>query len=1667
MADWKGGGDKKPNWHGRSAAPGRSTRHGWKAGAESTPGTSRRKLGAAVVGLLLLGVTTAIVWWVLLPKNPPKPCLVLLAVNPADQCTTLDAPMDLYGWLGAKLLSAQARERAEHEQAGRWGSFAPHIQVDDAGNPYAIPTTPEDLDTWAKGLRNFDPLIIYVAAHTGTGPEGSFIFAGGKSRLPVKSLIDTLSSPILKDKKKLLLLDSGRLTPNVVYGQLVDDFAGKISSLNDDIAACPNLLVIVGSGPGERGWESEEYQASPLVIAASEALNGVKDVSPNDDLITAIEFFEYVKKRVSEWTRENRPTASTPFLLPEGEAGRQRAAAITLGVVPSKPAAEPKLNTSIAYSELQSRWDQYESLASQFPAPQDYFPRLWRRYGELLIRYEQAVRAGEPGTTAKLALALNACTDALRAKAMPNLDSASSSVALQLSSGLIPAARSALPPGWQTGESVTTPTDAATRLALFLDAARQFQADTRQSPEANRRRLAVAGVLARSFDSDQRPIDIHLPIMAWAFHNAFAHQEEVPALWFEAFELRAMLEQLACAVTVKEQGPRGTAYTERNWGQTRAQLQTLDERLADSIDRLFSNDPSATSGVQRTLEEIRSQATALQAEVDRFNDAIRGTNRRFAETQHHLSWAVEAGGMTADEFNGLQAALLTFRADCIALDEFLNATESDRQRREKIEAALKRILAKDNPLTTLESRHLAAATAQQQDAALQGQWLPKQQLLESAGVPAAIRLRILRASREISSRLLTGSGGQTPGAAAGTQQDRAKLTAIQRGRMALAWLGKELIDAQCERNPALMRYEALDADLLKMSVSGDLDQANVVGKLLADHIRELARTPSVPSTIDPAAERFSRVALVCESDDALEPAAVNQRWRWRSFLHAMAERACRERWYDEREQPYFSVIAEKYYRDADRIMSPLAVPGDDDAQREQQARLLADRKVVINTPLERLIWTSELERKIDFTVNVPADIPVKGRAVAVRRADKLSPLKFGDAQQASVRPIVDMTPGQQVKVETALQSGTTEAVLADCATGLTVYFRGQRPMLELPIRVQRRPDLIISEPLPGSEESGVALAVRASPDLDLGEIVVIIDYSGSMKYGLKNEDYTKDDEYKQKPSKFKLAMESLREVLKTLPYQTRLKIRVFSDRSTGESSRLVYGDKTENSRTTWQPGNLEPLNRLMALLESLEPYGYTPLVDSIIESANSDFSGDRSRTKTIVVLSDGIDQKQGVANDITRMERLSAELYTRFKDTDITLLVVQFAMDQEELDMSRVLFRSLRTHRNPGGVWNAANQRGLQSSLMDALRPKLRLLDGGSGGAPANYPSSGWPARTRDDGTDTRNSLFWSPLLSVPVNRRFTAIPYPSGDRIEADLRVQDGDRLLLELAKVDGRTVVRPDMYADFFQKDRKAATANNSWTLTNSTLSIDDSREPISLRGLLFTERTPAHRQNRFDPTAPIRQTGPEHVWWQIAPALEAAPAIGTITLRRRYAFPAPAWELRAEQWPRDPNQAGQFAAPKIRMYAPERMPTPKMVDVRPGEPASRITTSDGDEIEIHHSLESHPIGPAGERVPCLVVRAMHPPNRPILFRTTQAAGRLNQEHSYFMEAGSYTAKFGPFTAADFRANPLRLEMISVTAMMADGASQVELIPPRPVPGTRLEAEYTPKLGRVETDR
>ena len=115
-------------------------------------------------------------------------------------------------------------------------------------------------------------------------------------------------------------------------------------------ASASQLVVMCGSGPGQRAWDSEEWRCGAFTQAVLEGLRGGA-APPNMTAISAWDLFDYVKRTTEKWTTANRPVGQTPILLPDPAAGgRERAQLITVAVsrgdyVPADPAERGRMAT--------------------------------------------------------------------------------------------------------------------------------------------------------------------------------------------------------------------------------------------------------------------------------------------------------------------------------------------------------------------------------------------------------------------------------------------------------------------------------------------------------------------------------------------------------------------------------------------------------------------------------------------------------------------------------------------------------------------------------------------------------------------------------------------------------------------------------------------------------------------------------------------------------------------------------------------------------------------------------------------------------------------------------------------------------------------------------------------------------------------------------------------------------------------------------------------------------------------------------------------------------------------------------------------------------------------------------------------------------------------------
>src|SRR5439155_21998677 len=133
----------------------------------------------------------------------------------------------------------------------------------------------------------------------------------------------------------------------------------------------------------------------------------------NGSLISAWDLFQYVREQTQSWSQAARPTPQTPILLPE-TGGQERAERIVLTAKVGTPADWPTAVPFPVPDTLVKHWAAAKELEDGTPSPAVYTPKLWRRYRELLVRYQDLLRAGDADTASKLHDRLTAAEEDLK-----------------------------------------------------------------------------------------------------------------------------------------------------------------------------------------------------------------------------------------------------------------------------------------------------------------------------------------------------------------------------------------------------------------------------------------------------------------------------------------------------------------------------------------------------------------------------------------------------------------------------------------------------------------------------------------------------------------------------------------------------------------------------------------------------------------------------------------------------------------------------------------------------------------------------------------------------------------------------------------------------------------------------------------------------------------------------------------------------------------------------------------------------------------------------------------------------------------------------------------------------------------------------------------------------
>lgn len=405
-----------------AAGPGARGRWRWRGTSAATPAVSRSTVKgiSALFGLVIVlaGLVMLVLW--LSPVPLPK-LVVLSARYRADLL-----PPNGMAIQDAVTLCSQT-DAVDASSADPRSLPLDNLKTQIAGIPTQIPS--QTWFHWEKtttlvyvnllGVALYDPdkdrSVPYLLPEDFQVPTQQIPLANA---VTVRSLLENLlKSPA---DQKLLVLDCQRMDHHWPLGTVRNEFVAAVKRELEEIKGqgadkLNGLAVLFSCSENEVTWIDNKQSQSTFGYFFARGVAGEADGDGNRRL-TLAELADYLKTRVSAWTRQNRADSQTPELVSFGIP----ADAFTL-LAPGrstefKPPPKPGIKEGgigRAWSDyhelgapanftvdrgkgvLEKGWRDYYELAVQNPPPWEYAPEAWRFLEETLTRAEQFWRAGD------------------------------------------------------------------------------------------------------------------------------------------------------------------------------------------------------------------------------------------------------------------------------------------------------------------------------------------------------------------------------------------------------------------------------------------------------------------------------------------------------------------------------------------------------------------------------------------------------------------------------------------------------------------------------------------------------------------------------------------------------------------------------------------------------------------------------------------------------------------------------------------------------------------------------------------------------------------------------------------------------------------------------------------------------------------------------------------------------------------------------------------------------------------------------------------------------------------------------------------------------------------------------------------------------------------------
>jgi hypothetical protein len=1599
------------------AAP-KQGRRAWQKelGQESSGPRLTKKTMIALVGgafVVVAAVLLAVVFW----PVPIKPYhLVLIG---AGYETNLAVPANVYGKRGL----ADLRKRADEYNRLWEGHKDQGVEVRQVNLTGEADQSIADAFAKCKS----PTVLVYLsvhglylsAAHGDPDGEGLYLLCDDYSprnprRYRFAKLLDALKQ--LPDKtKKLLVLDVTGVAADWPLGLFHNDFAGKLEAevKPKDVR---NLVVLCASDKDQRSWVSEE---AGRTIFTHYLIEELKAAAGSGDQVTAQKLADDVSQRVERWVRHNRAAVQKPRLIDADGV----AAKLSIDVGPGQPVKDPEQSAPFALPEaLRKAWEQRFQLDQSVPHPAVNTPHWWRQYQDTLLRYEELVRAGDDTFVGALQSRLLDLETRIRAAQRLALACRTNTLTMAAALGWSVSAeknkqlRQQVAELWGARDNAEEFQSKLTN--LLKGAADPVEKQLLRQLFLERARLSADDFSRVCADAEQggslaRLDDLRAPLPRPAeVHFALLMQRDLPdaaARWGQArqaLDVRQQAEEAALGLTTPEAlSLRQAAYSEQLLPWVKEQVETGDAARRRGEDRLFGSArdaADATSHLEKAAkdyQEVLDRARLVRA-------ALATRDRALAELPYYTRWLARQPLDVFSKDDENQHKRLWENVDdlCARLEErppakigvFQPLSTKVQSGLDALAAAFQKSCKEERPVT-------------------QQSWHEIDNLLTVPFIDPTQREELLKRLRDIGSQLNGNMERGNPGVPA----ENVREAALRQARLAVAVLGK---DDEDTKRAAPFLQAAGDGWSGQLLVAGGHVAAGFtrLGKQASDSAVEGQKLSldKAAGKLRPAALQARRLdggAVAAWFDGWPDPVQENRAIQLHDLLVWQAQRTYRDYWSSEDEgTPYYRVAGNLFLDDAGKeVLSN----GSDLTPVQKEARLTECLawKTKLKDPdqfavqwwdgdkfsrEEKILHITDERRLVrKYGVAVPAGAPPGELA--------LWPEKGKSLKRQQDNPDRWLLPVHEASLDDAFAPEPTN--VREATDQVSGYFRGRHFNLTTQVRRYKEPDLIALQHEWPREAS---LAVRADPKTfdARSELVIVLDYSASM-----NEKDAKGE------ARIDKALKAVRDVLSKVPRGVKVAIMTFSQ------NEPRGGTFTLRKLSPWNP---ESVTEEISKLKALKPTYNTPLVRATASAAGL-FSKNDNVIKKLVVLTDGGDSTFYTDDADLRREANTIEAYMglKFTNAGIQLTVIGFEIDEQNVTPAeRRGYREFKPAvEKVGGTYLDVKD---SSRLAEALAKSLLEI--------RFQVDRRKPPVYGDSVTYFGRKI--NVLRSLPVEEGDYYIYLKTKvlrdkDTEEQKLHLRPGDGMVLKLVPARGAGFqFEREVYADSDVNDvsrrlaRQSRQGKNEWVLAVWQNQNDrgNLRSADALQMLVTLEQG----QMAVNREIPLRQEKPDLVWFRLATGDAPGHPRSGLRFFPLADYPAPAWRLEMDEWPRDKDVLLESWCTDVRPPAAATLVRGKDYTTL-SDLTARAVPNQAVRVESV-AWEQLPVAvsPGKERPVrnCLVVRLSFPAGQqPFFARLPDDLVVAGYEHRFYTEAGKYTGIF--WDVDENTAKALRyLELISV---------------------------------------